>query len=90
MRVRPPHSQAWMTFSHAALALAIAATGFGLWMAPLDIWIRGCLAMGMTLALFSAINVTKSKRDMDDFKEQQESGAGTRPWLAGDPSSPVL
>jgi hypothetical protein len=88
MRTKPPHTQAWMTFSHAALALALAATGFGLWMAPLDIWIRGFLAMGVVLSLFSAVNVTKSKRDMDDFRDQQD--ATQRPWLPADvPGNPL-
>ncbi len=87
MRVRPPHSNAWMTFSMASLGVAIAATGFGLWMAPLDIWIRSCLAMGMTLSLFAAVNVTKSKRDMDEFHDQHD---GQRSWGPSEPTTPAL
>lgn len=79
MRQKPPHSQAWMAFSSLALGLALAANAYGLWMAPLDVWVRGCLGMGEILALFTAVNLTKSRRDMDEYAAAQDE-TRTGPW----------
>lgn len=80
MRQKPPHSPSWMAFSHAALAIALVANAYGLWSAPLDVWVKGCLGMGELLALFAAVNLTKSKRDMEEFHDAARE-AGDGPWI---------
>ena len=57
------HSQAWVTFSYASFAAACLLVGGGIFLMPVEIWIRGYLLIGMVLLVQSAINVTKTVRD---------------------------
>lgn len=66
---RRPHSQSWIAFSNAALALSLTASAVGLWQAPLDLWAKGFLGMAELLALFTAVNLAKTKRDLEEFDD---------------------
>ena len=75
------HSQAWITFSYASFAAACLMVGGGIFMMPVDLWIRGYLLIGMVMLIQAAINVTKTLRDnheserlinrLDDAKTEQ-------------------
>ena len=57
------HSQAWITFSYASFAAACILVGGGIFVMPVDFWIRAYLLIGMVMLVQSAINVTKTLRD---------------------------
>ena len=57
------HSQAWITFSYASFAAACLMVGGGIFMMPVDLWVRGYLLIGMIMLVQAAINVTKTLRD---------------------------
>ena len=57
------HSQSWVTFSYASFAAACLMVGGGIFMMPVDLWVRGYLLIGMVMLIQSAINVTKTLRD---------------------------
>ena len=57
------HSQAWITFSYASFLSACLLVGGGIFMIPIDFWIRAYLLIGMVMLVQSAINVTKTLRD---------------------------
>ena len=57
------HSQAWITFSYASFASACILVGGGIFVMPVDFWIRAYLLIGMVMLVQSAINVTKTLRD---------------------------
>lgn len=57
------HSQAWVTFSYASFAGACLFVGGGIFLMPVELWIRAYLWIGMVLLIQSAINVTKTLRD---------------------------
>jgi hypothetical protein len=57
------HSQAWVTFTYASFLLSLAMTGVGVAFMPLDLWMKGFLAMAVLLLVQSCITVTKTVRD---------------------------
>ncbi len=57
------HSQAWVTFSYASFAGACLFVGGGIFLMPVEFWIRAYLWIGMVLLVQSSINVTKTLRD---------------------------
>jgi len=61
-----PHSGAWVAFSYAQVALALGMTIGGVLFLPLDVWIKGYMLMGVAMLLSSAINITKTIRDVQE------------------------
>ena len=57
------HSQAWITFSYASFVAACVLVGGGIFLMPVDFWIKSYLLIGMVMIVQSAINVTKTLRD---------------------------
>lgn len=57
------HSKAWVTFSYASFLGACAFVAGGIFLMPVEMWIRGYLLIGMVLIVQSSINMTKTVRD---------------------------
>ena len=52
-----------MTFSYVSFAGACLCVGGGVFLMPVDFWIRGYLLIGMIFLVQSSINITKVLRD---------------------------
>jgi hypothetical protein len=61
-----PHSGAWVTFTYASFAGAAFMVGVGVYFLPLDLWIKGYLAMGIIMLVQSCVTMTKTVRDMHE------------------------
>ena len=62
------HSGAWVSFTYANMLGSLALTMGGIFLLPIDLWIKGYLFMGVTMLVSSTVIVTKTMRDV------QESG----------------
>lgn len=63
MTVTPSHSAAWTTYSYVAFGVAAGMAGLGVWGLPVDIWIKGYLAMAMVFLIGSTFTLAKTVRD---------------------------
>ena len=59
---------AWIFQSWASFALAVTATGFGIFNLPVDMWVRGYMAMGMLFTVGSSFTLAKTMRDQAEAK----------------------
>ena len=50
--------QSWVAF-----ALAVVAMGWGIWVLPVDAWMRGFLAVGYLFTISSCLTLAKTIRD---------------------------
>jgi hypothetical protein len=57
------HSPAFVTFSYVSFGLAVAMVAGGVFVMPIDFWMRGFLLMGMVMLVQSCIMLTKTIRD---------------------------
>jgi hypothetical protein len=61
-----PHSAAWVTFTYAAFGGSVAMLGTGIVLLPLELAVKGYLAMGVVALIQSCITLTKTMRDMHE------------------------
>ena len=59
-----PHSSSWVTFTYASFAASLGMVGAGILFLPIDIWMKGYLAMGVVALVQTCITMTKTIRDM--------------------------
>jgi hypothetical protein len=59
----PTHSHAWVTFTYVSFAASAFMVGLGIFLLPLDLSIKGYLAMGFLMLTQSCITMTKTMRD---------------------------
>lgn len=59
---------AWIFQAWASFALAILATGWGIMNLPVDVWVRGYMAMGMLFTVGSSFTLAKTMRDLAEAK----------------------
>ena len=57
------HSEAWVNFSYATFLGACGLVGAGIFLMPVDWWVRAYLFIGMVMLVQASINVTKTLRD---------------------------
>ena len=57
------HSKPWLMFCYASFFGACAIVGVGIFLIPVELWVRAFLWIGMVLLVQSSINVTKTLRD---------------------------
>jgi len=57
------HSSAWVAFTYASFIGALAMVGAGILFMPIDIWLKGYLAMGIVMLVQSCVTLTKTARD---------------------------
>jgi hypothetical protein len=60
------HSASWVTFTYASFGAALLMVAAGIFFLPLDVWIKGYLAMGVVLLIQSCITLTKTMRDVHE------------------------
>ena len=57
------HSHAWITFTYVSFAASAFMVGLGIFLLPLELSIKGYLAMGFLMLTQSCITMTKTMRD---------------------------
>ena len=60
------HSQSWIAFTYASFVAALAMVVSGIVLMPLDLAMKGYLAMGVVMVIQSCITLTKTVRDNDE------------------------
>jgi hypothetical protein len=62
-------SPAWIFFVHVAFAVSVTLTGIGIYLLPVDLWIKGYFAMGLFFTIGSTITLTKTLRDAHEGRK---------------------
>jgi hypothetical protein len=60
------HSQSWIVFTYVSFVAALAMVVVGIILMPLDLAMKGYLAMGVAMLIQSCITLTKTLRDNDE------------------------
>ena len=60
------HSQSWIVFTYLSFVAALAMVVVGIILIPLDLAMKGYLAMGVAMLIQSCITLTKTLRDNDE------------------------
>ena len=60
------HSQSWIVFTYVSFVAALAMVVGGIIQMPLDLPMKGYLAMGVVMLIQSCITLTKTIRDNDE------------------------
>jgi len=60
------HSQSWIVFTHVSFVAAFAMVVGGIILMPLDLPMKGYLAMAVVMLIQSCITLTKTIRDNDE------------------------
>jgi hypothetical protein len=60
------HSGAWVTFTYVSFGTALLMVAVGIFFLPVEPWIKGYLAMGVTLLIQSCVTLTKTIRDVHE------------------------
>jgi hypothetical protein len=61
-----PHSGAWVTFTYGSFAASAFLVAVGLFFLPVDLWIKGYLAMGIVMLVQTCVTLTKTVRDVHE------------------------
>jgi hypothetical protein len=61
-----PHSAAWVSFTYASFAGSAFMVTVGVFYLPIDLWMKGYLAMGILMLIQSCVTMTKTVRDMHE------------------------
>ena len=61
-----PHSSAWVTFTYLSFGASFFMVALDVFFLPLDLWIKGYLAMGIVMLVQSCVTLTKTIRDMHE------------------------
>jgi len=61
-----PHSSAWVTFTYVSFSASAFMVAAGIYVLPVDLWIKGYLAMGVVMLIQSCVTLTKTVRDMHE------------------------
>ena len=62
----PQHSPAWVGFTYASFLGAAVMVAAGVFFMPIDIWLKGYLAMGVIMLVQSCVTLTKTGRDQHE------------------------
>ena len=62
-------SGAWIAFTQIAFVLALIGMVIGIWLLPVDLWVRGYLAMGFFFVVSSTITLCKTTRDNHEARK---------------------
>ena len=60
------HGQSWIVFTYVSFAAALAMVVGGIVLMPIDLAMKGYLAMGVIMLIQSCITLTKTIRDNDE------------------------
>jgi hypothetical protein len=59
-------SNAWILQTWLAFALSIGITSAGIVNLPVDIWVKGFMAMGLSFSVGSTFSLAKTQRDLHE------------------------
>ena len=62
------HSSAWVSFTYASFISAAVMVAAGVFFMPIDIWLKGYLAMGIVMLIQSCVTLTKTARDRHETR----------------------
>ena len=62
-------SAGWLLFVRLTFAVSVMATFVGVFFLPVDLWIKGYVAMGMLFSIGSTITLSKTVRDEHEAKK---------------------
>jgi hypothetical protein len=60
------HSQSWIVFTYLSFVAALGMVLTGIILMPIDLAMKGYLAMGVAMLIQSCITLTKTIRDNDE------------------------
>ena len=60
------HSQSWIVFTYVSFVAALGLVLTGIILMPIDLAMKGYLAMGVAMLIQSCITLTKTIRDNDE------------------------
>jgi hypothetical protein len=60
------HSQSWIVFTYVSFVAALGMVVTGITLMPIDLAMKGYLAMGVAMLIQSCITLTKTIRDNDE------------------------
>ena len=60
------HSNAWVTFTYASFGASAFLVAIGVYFLPVDLWIKGYLAMGIVMLVQPGVTLTKTVRDVHE------------------------
>jgi hypothetical protein len=60
------HTSSWVAFTYATFLLSLVMIGVGVAFMPMDIWMKGFLAMAVVLLVQSCITTAKTLRDNEE------------------------
>jgi len=63
MTAAGPNTGAWVTFTYIQFAVAIGMSAIGIWVIPVDLTVKGYLAMGFLFAVSATFTLAKTVRD---------------------------
>ena len=61
-------SNSWVMFAKTSFAVSLVAMVVGIWMLPLDGWIRAFLGMGLWFVIGSTFTLSKTIRDQHESR----------------------
>ena len=56
------HSSAWVTFTYVSFGASAFMVAAGVFFLPVDLWIKGYLAMGIVMLIQSCVTLTKDRK----------------------------
>ena len=60
------HSGAWITFTYVSFSASAFMVAAGIYVLPVDLWIKGYLSMGVVMLIQSCVTLTKTVRDVHE------------------------
>jgi hypothetical protein len=62
--INQDHSSAWVMQTWLSFILSVGGTAIGIYCLPVDPWVKGFMAMGLTFSVGSTVSLTKTQRDI--------------------------
>lgn len=62
-------SASWVFFVKACFVIAVGSLGIGIFMLPVDVWMKGYLMMGALFTVGSTITMSKTMRDQHESQK---------------------
>lgn len=56
-------SAAWVAFVKISFVISLGATSFGIFFLPVDLWVKGYMAIGLYFCVASTLMLSKTIRD---------------------------
>ncbi len=60
------HAPAWVVFTYCSFAISMLSVVVGIFLLPIDLWMRGFLFIGLLMVVQSSITMTKTQRDLHE------------------------